>query len=186
MRKGGASCALGSGRAGANPGSVFWGNPCNRTFARIIHPHRRENRADQLRPWSHKACALTGSRRGEAACEAMGVALEQLARSGKDRSPQSEHRGELVIRLLSRGGRRDIDSGSRSRRADRAPGRCRAGEELAGRQGPHRPPCLVPFCRSEPFGSPSERSSHVGLPLRFNRWYLLGLRSCQQRGHVGA
>src|SRR5262245_23411343 len=29
------------------------------------------------------------------------------------------------------------------RRADRAPGRCRAGEGLAWREGPHRPPCCV-------------------------------------------
>jgi hypothetical protein len=82
-------------------------------LARIIHPHRREKRANKLRPWSHKACVHPGSRRGEAACEAMGVSLEQLASSGKNRSPPSEHRGELVVCLLSRSGRRYVDSGSR-------------------------------------------------------------------------
>ena len=59
--------------------------PANVRLTRIIRPHRREKRTNKLklRPLSHKACVLTGSRRGEAACEAMGASLDQLARLGE-------------------------------------------------------------------------------------------------------
>src|SRR5262249_27076928 len=73
----------------------------------------------------------------------------------------------------ARGGSVRSAKGHRGRRADRAPGRCRAGGGLASRQGPHRPlPSVIlssiPPSRA-PVRHPTRRGyglTRIGLQLR--------------------